>query len=939
MSPGDGPHPGAGASAPSATGRPGIRARIFKAIADKDLEQATALAHYLSRLEPIHADDLTVAAVAWICKGAFARARQLLDQALDLDPYQKMAAMAMARVASPLPLAALLALRWHADTDPAAIELLISHVSTTAEPQAFLVGRDVRCLVPAGARHVALCWRHLTLMEIRLEPSDQIRQVILACPGPLRGVVDPVVLVDGIALPQGPFPARFLAPPRLTAAVEQVGPHTWHIQVMDMSAPSRPVAIQLRDAERVIGRYICVPVTDHGVTGLENVPPVVIDIPPDVAHPALYADLTREPLGPAPPTGPDDGVVDVIVPVHGDYDATRACLVALLTHDSGCPMRMIAIDDGSPDPLISAMLDDLARQRRITLIRNPGNLGFVRSVNIGMGMHVGRDVVLLNADTVVAAGWLGRLRQTARASADTGTVTPWSNDATICSYPGINQPTPLASVDVAALDRLAASALSRQSLPIPTAVGFCMYIRRACLAQTGWFDADAFGTGYGEENDFCLRATALGWHHQMALDVFVGHVGGGSFGAAKQARINAALRVLESRYPGYEQDVQAFIAADPLKEARRALDMARLREVGTLRPLLILCANLGGGTDRFIRSRIGHSRALGREALILRPEKQNGGVTLRLEIPDRPEFGNLLYDPSTELSVLRRDLTLLGVTELELHHTMHLPPALLPELTRWFPYRAYVHDYGWICPRYTLIDGSGLYCGEPQDPAVCDQCVADHGDLMGVDMPVADWRALTRQILTAAQSVGCSSVDAANRMRRYVPEGRFRVEPAEQPWSPPPALQPARQRLPSEQLRVVVPGAIGPSKGYDVLLACAQDAAQRRLPLKFLLLGYSMDDGALLDTGHVEVTGRYREDEVPALMAQLRPHLAFLPSVWPETWCYALSHVMAAGLFVAAFDLGAPAERLRQRGHGLLLPIDASPLAINDSLLVVGTMP
>lgn len=935
LSPGDGPVADNVVSAPSSHGRPGVRARIFKAIADQDFNLAILLAQYLARLEPIHADDLTVAAVAWICKGQPVRARDLLDQALELDPHQKMAAMAMARVATPLPATALAALRWHAETDQAAVDLLIAHVAATGEPQAFVAAREVRCLIPAGSWHVALRWQQWTLADVRLAPFDHVRQVILPCPGPLRGIVDPTVHIDGVPLPQGAFQASLLAIPRLAAAVQVVAPSIWHIQAIDRSAPARPVALQLRDGDRLVGRHICSPVTHLSVTGLEDIPALTVDIPAGVTCPALYAELTGEPLGPPPPPGADDGVVDVIVPVYGDLEATRACFTALLTVDPGTAMRVIAIDDASPDSRISALLDDLARQRRIALIRNPGNLGFVRSVNIGMAAHVGRDVVLLNADTVVAAGWLGRLRRTAQAMADTGTVTPWSNDATICSYPAANRPTPLSCVDVAALDQLVAATLSQQSIPLPTAVGFCMYIRRLCLAQTGWFDADAFGTGYGEENDFCLRAAALGWHHRMALDVYVGHVGGGSFGAAKQARIRSALRVLESRYPGYERDVAAFIAADPLKPARRLLDMARLGQAGTPRPLLILCADLGGGTDRFIRSRIGHSRALGREAVILRPERQNGVVTLRLEIPDRPEFGNLLYDPTTELSVLHGDLTLLGVTELELHHTMHLPPALLPDLTSWFPHRAYVHDYGWICPRYTLIDGSGRYCGEPQDPAICDQCVADQGDLMGVDMPVADWRALTRKILSSATSVGCSSGDSADRMRRYVPEARFQIQPPEPALSPLPALRSHTQRHPAEILRIVVPGAIGQSKGYDVLLACARDAAERHLPVKFLLLGYSMDDDALLSTCHVEVTGRYREDEVSALMAQVQPHIAFLPSVWPETWCYALTHVMASGLFVAAFDLGAPAERLRQRGHGLLLPLSAEATAINDMILHV----
>ena len=44
-----------------------------------------------------------------------------------------------------------------------------------------------------------------------------------------------------------------------------------------------------------------------------------------------------------------------------------------------------------------------------------------------------------------------------------------------------------------------------------------MYIRRDCLDAVGPFDEAAFGRGYGEENDFCLRASHLGWRHVTRL--------------------------------------------------------------------------------------------------------------------------------------------------------------------------------------------------------------------------------------------------------------------------------------------------------------------------------------------------------------------------------------------------------------------------------------
>ena len=40
-------------------------------------------------------------------------------------------------------------------------------------------------------------------------------------------------------------------------------------------------------------------------------------------------------------------------------------------------------------------------------------------------------------------------------------------------------------------------------------------------------------------------------------------------------------------------------------------------------------------------------------------------------------------------------------------------------------------------------------------------------------------------------------------------------------------------------------------------------------------------------------------------------NMFFFPSVWPETFSYVVAEMIALGLPIVAFDLGAPAERLR----------------------------
>ncbi len=270
-------------------------------------------------------------------------------------------------------------------------------------------------------------------------------------------------------------------------------------------------------------------------------------------------------------------MIDVIIPVYRGVAETRRCIESVLAQRQAVAHSVVVIDDATPEPPIAAYLDQLVAAGRIELHRNPVNLGFVRSVNRGMALHADRDVVLLNSDTEVANDWLDRLHAAARSAPDVATATPFSNNATICSYPfeGWGAGTP-GTLGLAAMDGLFASANRGRTLDLPTAVGFCMYIRRECLDQLGAFDAERFGRGYGEENDFCMRALKSGWRHVLAGDVYVYHEGSVSFSEERFALMKAASAALLEAHPDYTRRVHEFIIADPAAAMRSAVDNARV---------------------------------------------------------------------------------------------------------------------------------------------------------------------------------------------------------------------------------------------------------------------------------------------------------------------------------------------------------------------------
>lgn len=228
--------------------------------------------------------------------------------------------------------------------------------------------------------------------------------------------------------------------------------------------------------------------------------------------------------------------VDVVMPVYGGRAMALQAIDSVLGAATRQAFELVVVDDASPDPLLCSELQALAEAGLITLMENERNVGFVGAVNRGVALHPGRDVVLLNSDVRVFGDWLDRLLAALR----TATATPLSNAAKMLSYPATLCENRLpGDLDIAQWDRLCA-ATDCPPVEIPTGVGFCMAVRRACLDQVGAFDQERFGRGYGEENDFCLRAAAAGWLNVAATSLFVWHRGGTSFGEERDALVEAA---------------------------------------------------------------------------------------------------------------------------------------------------------------------------------------------------------------------------------------------------------------------------------------------------------------------------------------------------------------------------------------------------------------
>jgi glycosyltransferase involved in cell wall biosynthesis/GT2 family glycosyltransferase len=263
--------------------------------------------------------------------------------------------------------------------------------------------------------------------------------------------------------------------------------------------------------------------------------------------------------------------VDVVIPIYGAASELARCLDSVARETDLARHGAILIVDGPQDDAVERAVEGFPA----TLVqRNDVRRGFVASVNRGMAAS-SRDVVLLNSDTVVTPRWLEQLIAAAASSGDIGTVTPLSNHATLCSVPRPFEENLLPSgFDAASFAALVARVSQREYPRLPTAVGVCMYIKRALLDDIGLFDAEHFPLGYGEENEFCMRALARGWLHVADDATFIEHAGHRSFGASRTALQKTAARTLARLQPAYMPTIAAFMRADPLAAVRARIAAA-----------------------------------------------------------------------------------------------------------------------------------------------------------------------------------------------------------------------------------------------------------------------------------------------------------------------------------------------------------------------------
>lgn len=433
--------------------------------------------------------------------------------------------------------------------------------------------------------------------------------------------------------------------------------------------------------------------------------------------------------------------VDIIIPVYNGYEDLQLCIPSVKKYTDLTRNRVILINDCSPDERIAPYLDSLAEEH-ILVLHNDKNLGFSGNVNKGMDLSEDRDVILLNSDTIVTAGWVEKLTACAYLEESTGTVTPLSNSATLCSVPVMcqdNQVPENVTIDeyAALIERCSLRRYPR----ITVAVGFCMYIKRCVIDDIGHFDAETFGRGYGEENDFCNRAEQAGYHQVMCDDTFIYHKGTASFDtASKQSLLEAHTAVLMERYPEQMRQNHLYCMENPDQEIRDNINMYTKLHNGKKNILYLLhldfrehAFNNIGGTQIHVRELMESLRtdynifvaARDEEDLCVTAYTDQDEITLKFEIGEAPRFP--VFKDAQLRKIYEQLLMAFDIDLVHVQHSQDLSLEIYDAAEKLgIPVIATLHDYYYVCPTILLLDGENHFCGNGENrPKACSRTCRD----------------------------------------------------------------------------------------------------------------------------------------------------------------------------------------------------------------------
>jgi GT2 family glycosyltransferase len=645
--------------------------------------------------------------------------------------------------------------------------------------------------------------------------------------------------------------------------------------------------------------------------------------------------------------------VTIIIPIYNAYEDTKQCIESVLEYTDK-KHSLLLVNDASSDIRISKLTGNFAlKHTHIKVLQNQENLGFVKTCNRAFSESTQEtDVILLNSDTIVTPKWLEKLTSAAYSSPYIATVTPLTNNGTVCSVPIWLEYNDIPEgQNILSFAKLIEKVSLRKYPRIPTAVGFCMYIKRKVLDEVGYFDAVNFGRGYGEENDFCCRASKKGYFHIIDDATFVYHAGSKSFKEEKQKLIKENSKVLAKLHPRYFPEVHYLIQAHPFKDILDNLELHL--KIDNFKKLSPICFILHNSIDEPINHPLGGTE-YHCAALISNISKQRPVYTLyfnqysksiEFDIFYQQEKINFEFSYNFQEQYLQKYFhheanflrLLVGIlqyfqpTLIHIHHLIGLQladaNAALKKLD--IPYILSLHDYYLICPSYNLIDYQENFCFENktiENCKVCIQKIFNQGEELKLQ-----WSALCQNLIADANLIIAPSKTAISYFEREYPQlnihekskvirhgivNQVNMNKVNQLMDAREINNKQNTNKSHQTLKIALVGSINIAKGAKIFSDLIDIISQKQELVNsftFEIIGrFNLTLPPHIK--NVKMHNAYNREELGILLKDI--DVAIFPNIWAETYCLTIDEVLSNGVPVIATSVNAASDRIKEYDAG-----------------------
>ena len=614
-----------------------------------------------------------------------------------------------------------------------------------------------------------------------------------------------------------------------------------------------------------------------------------------------------------------DYTVNVIIPIYNGIEHLKK-LIPYLFENTIINHKFIFIDDCSPDNNVKKYLNDITSSRNdCFLIFNEKNIGFPATINKA-ATYCNNNFVILNTDTCVPKGWLERIISPLNDKT-IASVTPYSNAATICSFPfNCNDEENkkfLETFDFNTIDSACASVDQHLiNTEIPCGVGFCMAISYAAWKEIGEFDSKTFGPGYGEEVDWCLRAKEKGYRHVLMPNLFVQHDHGGSFSKeVKTTQLKNSAKLISKKYTNFDTSVQEYIKKPEAYMCREKILLNLLLQKSYT---LYITHSVGGGAEKYMVNRIFKDDT---HAIILRcaPGTTNYDVTFFLH-------GLALNFNNFDLSLLQNNV--FSIEKVVINELVTWPLVINGDIfSEWIKklvanlsakLEILFHDYYPICPNFKLLNSNFVYCNVP-NLATCENCTRDgYSEYLTqsfVKIDIKDWRLYWSDLLYTADDVLLFSNASLEIIKKAYNIDRINYRICPHTLYASFTCSYIRGNI-DGPIHVAIVGSIDVGKGANIISDFSKLLYEFDKNAKIILFGTYNGK----PQHNLRCVGPFNSpDELPILLNKYKITEAFFTSIWPETFSYVTSELIALGVPLMGFNIGAQGEKIRCYSRGIVI--------------------